>query len=123
MANTCHCQRRKTTSYNCSFLWIKQAFLEDFLCEYPYLIESGIKTKIGIKQFEIKCFTCDAPARQFLKSIKGHTGYNSCECTVKGEIVNRTMTFKDTSSPLRTDFDFNAFSYHNHQHCQSILSE
>jgi len=98
-------------------------FLEDFLAEYQVLIVNGIKTETGIKPFKIKCFTCDAPARQLLKNVKGHTGYNSCErCTVKGEMVNRTMTFRDTSSPLRTDFDFNSFSYPNHQHRLSVLA-
>ena len=27
----------------------------------------------------IKAFVCDAPARAFLKCVKGHSGYDSCE--------------------------------------------
>ena len=40
---------------------------------------------------EIKCFVCDAPARDLLKDIIGHTGYHSCNrCVVH---VVKTVQF------------------------------
>ena len=39
-------------------------FMEDFLNEYSNLVVNGIKIDDHIvKEFEIKCFICDAPAR------------------------------------------------------------
>ena len=33
-------------------------------------------------------FTCDAPARSFLKCVKGHGGYYGCErCIQKDSII------------------------------------
>lgn len=97
-------------------------FLEDVLSEYKSLIETGIEIENSTMAFEIKCFSCDAPARQFLKCTKGHTGYYSCErCTVKGEKHESTMTFEDTSAPLRNEIDFNACNYSDHKHEESVL--
>ena len=42
-------------------------YLEDFKREYQSLLESGIDTERGTLEFSLKCFTCDAPACQFLK--------------------------------------------------------
>ena len=71
-----------------------EEFMEDFLKEYKHLSENGIVLNDKVKSFAIECFTCDAPARQMLKSIKGHTGYSSCErCSVVGEQCSKTMTF------------------------------
>lgn len=98
-------------------------FLKEFLEEYETLCQSGIEIGDTVVEFELKCFSCDAPARQFLKSIKGHTGYYSCErCTVKGERHEGTMTFEDLNSPLRTGKDFDELNYHlSHQHERSPL--
>ena len=97
-------------------------FLQDFLTEYTTLSETGIEIEEAILEFSLKCFSCDAPARQYLKSIKGHTGYYSCErCTVEGERHNYTMTFEDTNAPLRTDEGFSACNYPVHQHKKSVL--
>ena len=97
-------------------------FLKEFLTEYNTLCHSGIETADGVVEFELKCFSCDAPARQFLKRTKGHTGYYACErCTVKGERHGYTMTFEDTNCSLRNDEDFNDFVYTDHQHSKSEL--
>lgn len=50
-------------------------FLEDFLEEYSRLKVSGIRLMDKVLTVSVKCFICDAPARSFLKCIKGHTGY------------------------------------------------
>lgn len=37
----------------------------------------------------IHSFICNAPPRAYIKCIKSHTGYSSCEkCTVLGEYVS-----------------------------------
>ena len=98
-------------------------YLKDFLSEYDALCQSGIEIREAeVVTFDLQCFSCDAPARQFLKCIKSHTGYYSCErCLVKGERQESTMTFEDTDCALRTDKDFADLNYPNHQHEKSAL--
>jgi hypothetical protein len=41
---------------------------------------------------KLRLFSCDAPARAFLKCIKGHTGNYACErCNAKGQNINRRI--------------------------------
>ena len=57
-------------------------------------------------QIVISCVVCDAPARSFVKAVKGHAGYFGCErCKQEGEWDNR-LFFPDMDSPLRHDCDF-----------------
>jgi len=49
-------------------------------------------------------FACDAPARAYVKCIKGHTGYFGCEkCEQHGKRVDRVMTFPELDAPKRSD--------------------
>jgi hypothetical protein len=79
----------------------------------------------GSKKFDValKAFVCDAPARAWLKSIKLHSGYNSCErCTAHGSYESVRVTMTDLSSPLRTDALFLQNSYKGHQEGVSPFS-
>lgn len=54
-------------------------------------------------KFKVLAFCCDMPARAFIKCCKSHAGFYSCErCCVKGETVERTRVFKETTCPART---------------------
>lgn len=45
---------------------------------------------IRVYSVKIYNFICDAPARAFIKCIKIHTGYASCEkCTEYGKYANK----------------------------------
>ncbi|XP_076660021.1 uncharacterized protein LOC143363293 [Halictus rubicundus] len=56
------------------------------------------------------CFTCDAPARAFLKNIKGHTGRNSCErCTEEGTYYKKRIIYENHNASARTHEDFKNF--------------
>ena len=69
-------------------------------------------------------FICDAPARAYLKCVKGHTGYYGCErCTVKGVHENRRVTFPELSAELRTDEKFRDQRYEELQVGVSPLNE
>ena len=98
-------------------------YLDDFNAEVSHLTENGLELGNDKKSFKLLYFTCDAPARQFLKCIKGHTGYHSCErCTVEGERHSNTTVFNDTNAELRTDEQFNVLNYPYHQHQLSVLA-
>lgn len=60
-------------------------FLRPFMNEMKVLETEGLEFD-GIKYtVGIKSISCDAPARQFLKCIRGHAGYCGCErCTQIG---------------------------------------
>jgi len=62
-------------------------------------------------------FICDAPARAFIKQVKGHTGFYSCErCTQKGTHPFDATIFNEIDSELRTIESFllqTQFEHHN----------
>lgn len=82
-----------------------EEYLKDFLNDMSEL-KSGYEFKGAKYLVTIQCFICDAPARQFLKCIKSHSGYNSCErCQQQGNYDGK-ITFPELNSPLRTDSNF-----------------
>jgi len=54
-------------------------FLADFVGECKMLKQSGIVYKDHVLRFNIHAIVCDAPARSFMKNIKGHSSYSACE--------------------------------------------
>jgi hypothetical protein len=99
-------------------------FLTDFLEEAQVLTNKGF-TLPGIDDVfkaEISCFICDAPARAYVKNIKSHSGYHSCErCEQRGEYIDGKVTFPETQSSKRTDELFRALWYDDHQIDRSPL--
>ena len=99
-------------------------FLADFFEEYHKLKTTGICQASGnILPVFMKCFICDAPARSFLKDIKGHSGFYSCErCTVRGiKIEGRTVLNNPGQVSMRTDQGFNEQRDTDHQKGKSPL--
>ena len=78
-------------------------------------------------QVSLSCFVCDAPARAFLKCIKLHSGYSSCErCVVRGSYTSRRVVFNNEDiCECRTDEKFRQVQYNHelddHQHTHSPL--
>ena len=100
-------------------------FIGDLLEELVHLRETGICVEDVLYTVRAKGFICDAPARAYLKCIKGHTAYYGCErCTIKGYTKeNRRVFFSETPCPLRTDEEFLNFMYKDHQRALSPLTE
>ena len=81
-------------------------FMKSFINEYEELKESGYEYNGNSIKFDISAFVCDAPARSFLKNVKQHSGYSSCErCTQRG-VWEGKITFPDCNATLRTDASF-----------------
>ena len=90
-------------------------FLVDFVCEVSNLKAIGFKQTCIVYEFDILHFSCDAPARSFIKCIKNHSSYNGCEkCIQKGIAVNGHVKFLEIESPLRTNNDFFSMVHKEH---------
>lgn len=101
-------------------------YLKDFIEELKVLMRDGLE--YNERHYNVAlpdAFICDAPARAYLKCIKGHTGYSSCErCTEYGVHLG-TVVFPELTAPLRTDltFDQQLDSEHHHNDIVSPLQE
>lgn len=81
-------------------------YLEDFVAEVVVL-EKGFTFQGISMRLQLCSMVCDAPARAFLKNVKGHTGYSGCEKWLQeGEYVSNRVIFPQTDARLRTDKDF-----------------
>ncbi|KAL2102313.1 hypothetical protein ACEWY4_001481 [Coilia grayii] len=81
-------------------------YMEDFVQDMNSM-ERGFQFKGMNLQLKLQAMVCDAPARAFLKCVKGHAGYSGCEkCTQEGEYMKHRVVFPDTNAPLRRDEDF-----------------
>ncbi len=101
-------------------------YLKDFIEELKLLMRDGLE--YNERHYNVAlpdAFICDAPARAYLKCIKGHTGYSGCErCTEYGVHLG-TVVFPELTAPLRTDltFDQQLDSEHHHNDIVSPLQE
>ena len=81
-------------------------FVLDFFTEYRNLRNDGVEFG-GVKlSIEIFSFVCDAPARQFLKSIKGHNGY-----CIQGLYESSRIVFHTIDCTPRVNDIFNNYGY------------
>ena len=99
-------------------------YLEAFLNELDHLIQTGVQINDTQYRITVRCFICDAPARAFIKSTKGHTGFYACErCGLHGRnLKHKTVYNTETLGAERTDVDFSAMLYlGTHQHRRSPL--
>ncbi|KAI2645238.1 Cell cycle checkpoint protein RAD17 [Labeo rohita] len=93
-----------------------EEYLKDFLTEYKHLKDNGIVFKGQTYTVNIDALICDAPARAYLKCIKGHTAYESCErCLIRGTRVERRIVFSEKEYTSRKDDCFSRVEYSNHQ--------
>ena len=54
-------------------------FLSEFVADLLSILSKGLSINGKTYSFSIHSFVCDAPARAFVKGIKSHSGYASCE--------------------------------------------
>lgn len=100
-------------------------FMADFLEDLKRLQRDGIIFQDETLNVKLNAFICDAPARAFLKCIKGHNAYYSCErCTIQGKYVNHRVVYNYQSREKissRTEEEFSRQSYSDHQSGRSPL--
>ena len=89
-------------------------YLAEFVTETNTLEEEGKLWQEGRIQVKVSCVICDAPAKAYLKQIKGHSGYFGCDkCVQKGVWVGK-MTFPQTDANMRSDAQFDEMSDEAH---------
>ncbi|KAK9732188.1 hypothetical protein QE152_g12991 [Popillia japonica] len=100
-------------------------YLKCFVDEAVPLINEGTFVNNVEVKIKIAALICDAPAKAFVLSTKGHTGYNSCsKCTIEGEYVNNRICFPTAATyTLRTDEYFRSNIYDDYQLDETILKE
>jgi len=97
-------------------------YLNLFIGELNDLLQNGITIGHTTISVILKGIIADAPARAFIKQIKGHTGYYGCEkCEVEGIHLNNSVYFPDWTAPLRTDNSFIQHSNKEHHIGESPL--
>jgi len=79
-------------------------YLKNFIDDMKTIFVNSIKVSGQLHHIKLAAFICDAPARSFLKEVKGHAGYNACErCIQEGDWDGKKVIFPDMYAPLRTD--------------------
>lgn len=100
-------------------------YMKDAVEEFKTLSKEGLY--FNEKHYSVPlpdAFICDAPARAFLKCIKGHSGYSSCErCVQPGVHLNGKIVYPDMVAALRTDAEFDEMLDEEHHRDMSPLRE
>lgn len=81
-------------------------FLQDFINDV-LLLRDAFEFNNKVYSIEIINFICDCPAKAYLKCVKSHGGYSSCDkCWESGDYVNGKVILKGIKSLRRTDLSF-----------------
>ncbi|CAH0551118.1 unnamed protein product [Brassicogethes aeneus] len=79
-------------------------YLENFVNEAKNLLKNGLDFEYQKIRIQILLFTCDAPARAYLKQVKGHTSKNGCErCTITSQYENKKHFYPTGDHELLED--------------------
>lgn len=101
-----------------------QEYLYPFIEELNYLLEHGLAIDDNTININMKGIIADAPARAFIKQIKGHSGYFACEkCIEEGIYLSGSISFPNGTAQLRTDESFVSCSNEEHHVGVSPLLE
>lgn len=97
-------------------------FLLPFVTELKGLLSGGITVRGCSIPVCVKAFICDALARSFILSTKGHSGYSACpKCTCEGTYRGGKVVLLDSGCELRTDESFRQQKDPDHHRGTSVL--
>lgn len=91
-------------------------YLKNLVEELNQILRSDIIIKSVKMKAKLMCFICNEPARSFVKNIKGHMSYFSCEqCCYPGYYKNKRVLFlPSTDYDKRNDYSFRIQRDSNH---------
>lgn len=101
-------------------------YLRPFVREANHLQEDGFVVNGADFKILCKAFTCDTPARSFLKGTPGHNGLYSCErCIQRGRKLmtgeKKAFVFQEFDSCKRSDDSFRHQTQREHHKYRSPL--
>lgn len=97
-------------------------YLTQFVLEINHLQKNGLKIESKKFDVKIKYFTCDCPARSFLKCVVGHCAFKGCErCRVVGHKVDGTTVFLQTDAAKKTNKSFRLYEEDKYHTDSSLL--
>ena len=71
----------------------------------------------------MKCITCDAPAKSFVRGSKQFNSTHGCDkCLILGKNIKGSNCYLETSFTKRTDIDFRNKTYALHHNYDTPLS-
>ncbi len=83
------------------------SFMSDVVNEILLITASGVEVNGKNYRIKISCFVADRPARSFVKCIKGHGAYHSCErCDDEGDYKFNRIIYSGSPCLPRTDKTF-----------------
>jgi len=97
-------------------------FLNEFVEDYKRVMEQGIQYDGITLRCSVSAVISDAPARAFIKNVKGHTSYSACERCVQSGVWNGKMTFPEVNAGKRTNVSFDELSDEDHHRGTSPMS-
>ncbi|XP_041771512.1 uncharacterized protein LOC121593323 isoform X1 [Anopheles merus] len=100
-------------------------YLKKLVEELKIILVKGTTINGVTIAIKLRAVIADSPARCFLKGVTNFNGYNSClKCTCHGEYNHdsHTVIFKGVNHKMRTDKNFRAKAYRQHQKkCSPLL--
>lgn len=97
-------------------------FLKPLIDELSDLLLTGMECGSVKYTVSISSVIADAPARSFVKCIKGHNAYHACErCEDEGEYFLNRMVYSTKTFQYRTDISFRSKRDPDH-HQRTLLS-
>lgn len=82
-------------------------FLSPFVTELKLLLTHGIYINSMKLVVKISSIIADAPARSFVKCVKGHTAYHGCErCDDEGDYFENRVVYSPTCAQERSNISF-----------------
>lgn len=85
-------------------------YLEHFCMEMKTLEENGVMVNGRKVEIKLRAFIADAPAKSYIKNVKGHTAIASCHhCEVEGIRINKSQSYEVCIFKLK--FPFNKICY------------
>lgn len=102
-----YCGTKKPDSVN--------LFLEDLINDLKEGNENCLEYKDKNYKIKLRAVICDAPARSYVKCVKSHNGYSSCNfCIQEGIFENSRMCFPETNASVRTNESFRSRIHEDH---------
>nr|XP_049462025.1 uncharacterized protein LOC120961284 [Anopheles coluzzii] len=103
---------------------ILEEFLDQFVDEMNHLFMNGLIIGNRFYWVASRAIIADAPARAFIKGVKGHNAYSGCQkCTIVGELHGHRMYFAyDAERQPRKHSDFCDGKYPTHVNKRTPLT-